>query len=471
MAGSGSRYNLLAAGDWQGGEPIQKGPMDIDTEDHPERSGWTTETRIRDEILPPGSKSLGQRALLAAGLSRGATRLLGLAGGADIEACLDLLRDGGLVVEGVPPGPVLIHGRPPGEWRACGPLQLGESGTLARCATAFLALSTPAGSRFDLQARGSLVQRESAPLVACLRAAGATIEPASPRGTWPLTLTSSRAPERLCLEEPISSQEFTALALALASLEGTHRLEVRGTLPSLPYVAMTCAVLAQFGAELEAQGSSFEICGPLRAPGAPVSIEPDASAAAVALAAACLAGSATRIGGFGEASSQGDLAIVDHLVAFGCRAELSGGVLSATGRPLRGVDLDLTGEPDLAPVLLALAGAVALEDQAAGATSRFCGLGTLNGKECRRLDVLAAALTRLGLAVRCGTDWLEVGPGSPTSDPLDLDPHGDHRMAFAFALLGLVRPGILVTHPGCVAKSWPGFWRDCTLPTSDAPAP
>ena len=41
-----------------------------------------------------------------------------------------------------------------------------------------------------------------------------------------------------------------------------------------------------------------------------------------------------------------------------------------------------------------------------------------------------------------------------------LDPSGDHRMAFAFALLGLLRPQTYVSNPGCVAKSWPGFWND-----------
>jgi 3-phosphoshikimate 1-carboxyvinyltransferase len=43
---------------------------------------------------------------------------------------------------------------------------------------------------------------------------------------------------------------------------------------------------------------------------------------------------------------------------------------------------------------------------------------------------------------------------------LVLDPGGDHRMAFAFALLGLAVEGVRVSAPGCVAKSWPGFWSD-----------
>jgi 3-phosphoshikimate 1-carboxyvinyltransferase len=119
--------------------------------------------------------------------------------------------------------------------------------------------------------------------------------------------------------------------------------------------------------------------------------------------------------------------------------------------------LDLAGEPDLAPVLAAVAAGAARRH---GASSVLSGLGTLPGKESDRLGGLAAALARLGFAVEAGSDALAIAPGSRPAGPHLLDPRGDHRMAFAFALLGLVVPGVLVRDPGCVAKSWTGFWRD-----------
>ena len=54
----------------------------------------------------------------------------------------------------------------------------------------------------------------------------------------------------------------------------------------------------------------------------------------------------------------------------------------------------------------------------------------------------------------------EIAAGFGVPGPLVLDPRGDHRMAFAFALLGLFRPGAQTRDPDCVAKSWPGFWED-----------
>ena len=88
------------------------------------------------------------------------------------------------------------------------------------------------------------------------------------------------------------------------------------------------------------------------------------------------------------------------------------------------------------------------------------GLETLPGKESSRIEVLAGALKALGLQVRATAHDLTIAPGQPTPEPLRLDPAGDHRMAFAFGLLGLVREGLAVQDSGCVCKSWPGFWED-----------
>jgi len=121
--------------------------------------------------------------------------------------------------------------------------------------------------------------------------------------------------------------------------------------------------------------------------------------------------------------------------------------------------VDLTGEPDLAPVLAPVAAAASLRAPQERAWSELLGLGTLPGKESSRIDVLANGLQACGFQVESGPDRLRIGPPrGRTGAARTLDPHGDHRMAFAFALLGLVRPGVLVADPACVAKSWPGFW-------------
>ena len=422
---------------------------------------------IQGAVPVPGSKSLAQRFVLAAAVARGTTRLEGLPDSEDVAAALRAARSLGGRVEDLGGGSCRIEGSPDrtGVRAPDDPLDCGESATLARLATALLALAVEPGSRGELAARGSLLRRTSEPLVDALEAAGARL--VSPgAGTWPLEVTATSAlPETVMLNGPVSSQELSALLLALAAHEAGPRgrsVLVLGGLPSEPYARMTAAVLERFGARFGAAGAEWRVAGPLEAPAEPVRVEPDASAAAVALAAGCLSGGEVRVEGFEERSLQGDLAIVEHLVALGCRAERVGGALVASGPPTRAAELDCEATPDLAPVLAAVAGAHALRAERGSEPTRLVGLGTLNGKESRRVEVLATGLAALGLAVEADEEELSIGSaeGAPVEGALVLDPHGDHRMAFAFGLLSLVRPGLSVADPGCVAKSWPGFWED-----------
>jgi len=420
---------------------------------------------LRGELRPPGSKSLAIRTLLTAALAQGRTVVRGAPDSEDVAACLDVLDVLGLSIarDGKE---VEIDGRSPAAgatWEPAGPLACGESGTLARMLTAAAAFCSRPGSPVRVEVCGSLLRRSSAPLLETLDAAGVGLEAESEAGSWPLVLRPSAAPETLLLQSPVSSQELSGLLLAQAAQPVSPRgrsVIVMGGLPSEPYAHLTAGVLTAFGARVEAVGAEWRVSGPLVAPAEPLEIEADASGAAVALAAGCLSGGEVSVAGFPTSSRQGDLAIVELLEAFGCRAERRGDELVAGGRPTRSAELDLAATPDLAPVLAAVAGAAAL----AGIEGRSVlrGLETLNGKESRRVEVLAGGLAALGLDVRASDEHLEVEPGAgaASAGQLVLDPQGDHRMAFAFALLGLVRPGLAVSNPGCVAKSWPGFWEE-----------
>ncbi len=344
-------------------------------------------------------------------------------------------------------------------WVSPSVVQVGESGTLARMATALLALCGDPRQTVEVRGGGSLARRRSPALLRALERAGARVEVAR-SGGWPVTLRASVGAADLSLDHPSSSQEASALLLALAGREGVGTLAVRGVLPSRPYLDMTCGVLAEMGVEVRSEREGdierFTLRGPLRPPPGGFAIEADASAGAVALAAGCLSGGSVRVDGVGAGSLQGDVAIVAHLRAFGCGAGAEADHLWAEGRPVRGAVCDLAGQPDLAPVLAVVAAGAA----AAGFSSRLEGLQTLDGKESPRLRVLEASLRSLGFQARVSGVSLELEPGGPRVAETLLDPVGDHRMAFAQALLGLVSPGVRVTDPACVGKSWPGFWEE-----------
>jgi len=416
----------------------------------------------------PDSKSLAQRALIQAALSRETTLINGFAtsrSGEDIQAAETLIQtvgatleqpepSGFLVVRGVAPGP--LRG-----WRTDTTLDVGESATLARLATAAAALCGDRRHAILIGARGSLLARESPALFACLAKAGARIEFLGRANAWPVWIMPVAAPSELVLEAPSSSQEVSALLIAAAAWQDPIDIVVRGTIPSRPYLELTLRSLANFAVSCASRlvhgFETFTVQGPLLPPKAWISIEPDASAAAVLLGAACISGGELAVAGLGPDSMQGDLRIAEHLAAFGCRTGFDARGLFAGGSLARGADLDLGGEPDLAPVLAAVAAGAALQR---GARSRLTGLDTLQGKESPRIDVLTEGLTALGLKVASTDTTMTIAPGLPTSGPLLLDPRGDHRMAFAFALLGLLRDGVDVQGPECVAKSWPDFWSD-----------
>lgn len=397
--------------------------------------------KVSGEARVPGSKSEAQRAIVCAGLARGTTEIRGLSDGADVAAALHLLEASGAEIER---GPELAVVRSNGSLVATGPVSVGESGTLARLATAAFALTPPFSRTTEVRAAGSLRARRSEPLFRALGERRIAFLGAS--NGWPVRATAVEPPAELELVDPVSSQEVSGLLVALAASGRGTRLSVRGTVPSRPYVRMTERVLERFGAR-----------GILVPPIGPIAIEPDASSAAVVLAAACLSGGSVTVAGLGSDSLQGDVRIVEHLSAFGCDASSDARGLRAKGPPVRGAELDLIGEPDLAPVLAAIAASAAVR---AGATSRLGGLATLRRKESDRLEILAAGLSATGIAARIVGDALEIAPGRLLGESVRLDPAGDHRMAFAFALLGLVVERIEVLDAGCVAKSWPTFWED-----------
>jgi 3-phosphoshikimate 1-carboxyvinyltransferase len=107
---------------------------------------------------------------------------------------------------------------------------------------------------------------------------------------------------------------------------------------------------------------------------------------------------------------------------------------------------------------------------AAGPTEIY-GVAHLRHKESDRLAALASELGRLGGVVEELPDGLRIHPG-PAGAAGGLgglaaglhggrvDPNGDHRIAMAGALVGLRVPGVSVADPGCVAKSFPGFWDE-----------
>ena len=140
----------------------------------------------------------------------------------------------------------------------------------------------------------------------------------------------------------------------------------------------------------------------------------------------------------------------------GVEAERETGAIRARAHPrsLRPVSIDAADFPDAVPVLTALAAFAEGE-------SRFAGIGHLRVKESDRIAALAALAQAAGATALDRPEELSIaGPPRPAAAPARLPTFEDHRLAMAAALLSLGVPGALIENPDCVAKSYPGFFRD-----------
>jgi 3-phosphoshikimate 1-carboxyvinyltransferase len=157
-----------------------------------------------------------------------------------------------------------------------------------------------------------------------------------------------------------------------------------------------------------------------------------------------------RVEGLGPDSLQGDVAFIDVLEAMGAevRREASAIEVRGTGR-LRGVTVDMADISDTAQTLAAIA-------PFADGPTTVTGIGFIRGKETDRIAAVVTELRRLGIEATEDDDGFTVHPGAPR--PGVVSTYHDHRMAMSFALTGLRVPGIEIADPGCVAKTFPGFW-------------
>jgi 3-phosphoshikimate 1-carboxyvinyltransferase len=416
-------------------------------------------------VSVPGSKSITNRALVLAAISSwcGSCELRGALQSEDTEVMIDALKKLGFTVEpnwsAEPPVIVVGPSRYRGDEYPPFPaeLDLANSGTSMRFLAALVTLGR---GRFRLDGNERMRQRPIEDLLDALRQVGANARSERNNGFPPAVIEATRfwSGRRLRVRADASSQFLSALLMIApiaVSDVGVFTIELDGPLVSEPYVKMTTAMMEHWGLLVRRDGSVFETChagahGTFHEQKS-YAIEPDASAASYFFAAAAITRGTVTVAGFSRKSLQGDVAFVDVLAQMGCRVEECSSGITVHGRPLRGVDVDMNAISDTVMTL----GAVACF---ADGPTTIRNVAHIRHKETDRIAALAAELRKVGAAVEEFADGLTVTPG-----PLhgaEIDTYNDHRMAMSLALVGLKVPGVVIRNPGCVAKTYPGFWAD-----------
>ncbi len=405
-------------------------------------------------VRVPGSKSLTNRALIAAALARGRSILSNALFADDTQRLLAGLETLGIALEtDRAENRVEITGCAGHLPASEADIDCGESGTMLRF---FTALCATAAGRYRLLGQGRLHQRPIGPLVDALRRMGARVEFEEKEGCAPLIVHGQAlGGGQIEVDGSTSSQFASAVLLAGPCARSDVMLAITGTPISEPYVRMTGAVMQAFGVSLVTEDyRRIVVPAPQVYEATNYAIEPDASSAGYFLAAAAICSGKVRVEGLGRTSCQGDLRLSNILQQMGCTCRVEDGFIESERRPeqsLRGtLELDLGDMPDAAPTVAVLA-------LFADGPVRIRNVAHLQQKESARLSVLAAQLGALGAEIEVHSDGLTVQPPGEIR-PGTIDPCGDHRMAMAFALVGLSVPGVAIGDPGCVSKSFPAYF-------------
>jgi 3-phosphoshikimate 1-carboxyvinyltransferase len=423
----------------------------------------TPARRITGAVRPPGDKSVTHRCLLFGALATaGPTAIYNPLRSEDCLATIECLTELGADIEHFEAEE--FGGRPctivmPGPWTSPDiPLDCGNSGTTMRLLAG--AIASVDGLRATLVGDASLSRRPMGRIADPIRRMGAWIEGETP----PLTI-EGRALAGIRHASPVASAQVKSCVL-LAGLRATGETWVTEPSPSRDH---TERLLEALGVELMRDGeTTVGLRGGQSWLGFETDVPGDVSSAAFFMvAAACLAGSEVRLAGVGLNPTR--TGVLDVLEAAGASVAVenlyeSGGepigdVVVRGGAGLKAIEVSEALVPrlvDEVPVLAVLA------TQCRG-TSAFRDCGELRVKESDRLEAVAGGLEAMGATVRRLEDGFEIdGPTRLRGATIEAD--GDHRIAMAFAVAGLLAEDeTVVLGAESIATSYPGFAMDLAM--------
>ena len=438
----------------------------------------------RTTVAVPCSKSVAQRAVLAAALAAGESRLANYAPCNDIVGAVEVIRGMGCRIAS--DGTTLhIEGVGAERLGRCSKIETGESGLLTRLLTPLAShiSALNGGAPVEISGHGSILKRNLHEAVAALREAGVHCS-AREEGYLPFRIEGGITRREIAFSGRESSKTVSGFLMTLPLLQDATVLTV--TEPSsIPYLELTLRTLTRFGIRLDREAFYDGGCGG-RKPGTPSKIvfsvpggqeyrpsdlflDADWSSAAYFAVAGAVASSLGRIEGITLRnmrldSLQADEKILDILRSCGAdvsvapadvsvRGDMPGDLqnisVTATGRRLKAFEVDATHCPDLFPILAVLAAHC-------DGTSRIAGVGRLTQKESNRAETIYAEFRTLGARIDIQGDEMFV-----TGGPLhggDVRSHNDHRIAMSLIVAGLFTPEpVRLDDVKCIDKSFPSF--------------
>ena len=404
---------------------------------------------IHATVVIPGSKSVTNRALILAALAESPSTLRRPLISRDTT-----LMKNGLIAMGI--GVEDIYVNDEHQWHISphtlvGPavIDVGNAGTVMRFLPPVAALANGEIS-FDGDSRSH--ERPLAPVIRALEELGVIVEHQQ-RYSLPMVVhgTGTLRGGEIDIDASASSQFLSALLLiGPATLKGISARHIGPSLPSMPHIEMTVAMLRDFGAEVDVdhQRNTWRV-HPAQLHGEDLVIEPDLSNAAPFLSIAMVCGGSITISDWPVRTTQPGDHLKEIFTEMGALATVNESGLTLRGDgEIHGIDIDLHDVGELTPAIAALA---ALADS----PSHLRGIGHLRLHETDRLAALTREINALGGNVTEGASSLHITP-APLHGGI-FHTYDDHRLATAGAVLGLTTPGIEIANVATTAKTLPDF--------------
>lgn len=398
---------------------------------------------IRGKAEAPSSKSYTLRGLMCAALAKGQSEIERPLHADDTEAGRDVLQKigVGILERG---GSWLVSG---GHFRQpASELHCRDSAGTLRFMTAICSLVPGA---CHLTAGLSLSRRPILPLIASLRKLGVNCYS---EGTMALVTVEGGRLEggETDLPGDVSSQLVSAVLFIAPLAEKGISLELTPPVESKPYISMTIDCMKQFGVRVERSPDfiNYKVRPQAYKP-ARYRAEGDWSSASYLLALGAVAGE-VDVSNLSRSSHQADRQVWILLNQMGADIHAAHDSVRARKSALRAVKADLSDCIDLLPTMAALAAA-------ANGVSELTGISRARLKESDRVAAVREGLKRMGIPVREEKDTMFITGAAPRGAVIDS--MGDHRIAMAFSILGVLAGDTVIENAGCVSKTYPEFWQ------------
>jgi 3-phosphoshikimate 1-carboxyvinyltransferase len=393
----------------------------------------------------PSSKSYTIRGLVCAALSPGESEIINPLSSDDTDAASYALEKIGVRV---------IHGQ--NSWRVLGghlvvpksDLECRESAATLRF---LLAIVSIIPGTIRLTAKPSLVARPITPLLDALHQIGVDCQRESD-GKSIVVHGGNINRNIAAVAGDISSQFISALLMLAPLVKGGLNVKLTTPLESRAYIEMTIDCLAHFGIKVVTLPSytNFFIAQQKYHP-TKYTVEGDWSSASYLLASGALAGS-VEVSNLDGTSLQGDKALLTFLHEMGIPVSVNTTAFK-TRKPdctLRPITVDLDECIDLLPTMVVMAAF-------AEGKSEFYGIARARLKESNRVSAITQELKKAGVEIIEEQDRITVLGKKPKG--AIFDSHGDHRIAMALSLVGLVCGNTTIENAECVSKTYPEYWQ------------